>query len=56
MDEVGEAGRRTKPDEEDDYLAGSVDSVGCPDGMAERFRRGNREKRGLSEQPMCRRG
>jgi len=49
MDEMGEAGRRTKPEEEDDYLAGFVDSLGRPDGMAQRFRGRNREKYGLSE-------
>jgi len=49
MDEVGEAGRRTKPEEDDDYLAGPVDSVGCPDGMAAGFRRRDREKDGLLE-------
>jgi len=49
MDEVGEAGRRTKPEEDDAYLAGPVDSVGCLGGMAAGFGRRNREKYGLLE-------
>jgi len=49
MDELGGAGKRTKPEDGEDHLAGSGDSLGCPDGMAKVFRGRNRKKYGLSE-------